>query len=73
MNKYIERTEQNIIAIYNDIETNQVFGAPEIQSVLHCSTTASKEFMKKLRKMEVVVEVKGNGKGKYRFVYQGEK
>lgn len=73
LNKYIKRTEQNIIVIYNEIETNQVFGAPEIKNILQCSTTVSKEFMKKLREMKVVVEVKGNGKGKYRFVYQGEK
>ncbi|MEG1470637.1 MAG: ATP-binding protein [Anaerovoracaceae bacterium] len=73
LNNYIKRTEQNIIVIYNEIETNQVFGAPEIRNILQCSTTVSKEFMKKLREMKVVVEVKGNGKGKYRFAYQGEK
>ena len=28
--------------------------------------------MKKIRDMEVVVEVKGSGKGKYRFIYENE-
>ena len=37
-----------------------------------CSTTTSKELMKKLRDMQVVIEVKGMGKGKYRLVYEGE-
>lgn len=54
------------------METNQVFGAPEVKEILGCTVTASKDIMKKLRDMEVITEVKGRGKGKYRFVYEGE-
>ena len=58
--------------MYNEIDTNQIFGAPDVEKILGCSTTTSKDIMKKLRDMKVVVEVKGNGKGKYRFVYESE-
>lgn len=70
--KYIERTRKNILTIYNEIDTNQVFGAPEVERILGCSTTASKDIMKKLRDMDVIVKVIGNGKGKYRFAYKSE-
>ena len=69
---YIERTRQNIIKVYNELTTNQIFGAPEVEKVLGCSTTTSKELMKKLRDMQVVIEVKGMGKGKYRLAYESE-
>lgn len=58
--------------VYNPIETNQVFGAPEVKEILGCTITASKDIMKKLRAMGVVAEVKGRGKGKYRFLYESE-
>lgn len=48
--------------IYEEIETNQVFGAPEIERVLKCSTSTAKNVMKKLREIGVVEEVKGKGK-----------
>lgn len=54
------------------IETNQIFGAPEVKDILKCSVSSSKDIMKKLRDMEVVVTVKGKGKGKYRFAYDTE-
>ena len=64
---YNEPTKNNIIKVYEEIETNQVFGAPEVENILKCSTSTSKNIMKKLREMEVVEEVKGRGKGKYIF------
>ena len=69
---YRENTKNNILTVYNDIDTNQIFGAPEIERILDCSPTTAKEIMKKIRDMEVVVEVKGSGKGKYRFIYENE-
>ncbi len=67
---YNEPTKTNIILVYNMIETNQIFGAPEVKDILKCSVSSSKDIMKKLRDMEVVVTVKG--KGKYRFAYDTE-
>ena len=31
---YRENTKDNILAVYNDIDTNQIFGAPEIERIL---------------------------------------
>ncbi|MEY8480738.1 hypothetical protein AALD74_02650 [Lachnospiraceae bacterium 48-21] len=58
--------------ITNAIDTNQVFGAPEVKTILGCTKTVSKDIMRNLRDMNIVVEVKGKGKGKYRFVYESE-
>ena len=59
---------KNILKIYEEIETNQIFGAPEIERVLKCSTSTAKNVMKKLREIGVVEEIKGKGKGKYTFI-----
>ena len=69
---YNEPTKTKIILVYNMIEINQIFGAPEVKGILKCSSSSSKDIMKKLRDMEVVVTVKGKGKGKYRFAYDKE-
>ena len=65
---YNEPTKKNILKVYEEIETSQIFGAPEIERVLKCSTSTAKNVMKKLREMGVVEEVKGKGKGKYTFI-----
>lgn len=70
--KYFTRTKENLLKVYDSIGTNQVFGAPEVKEILGCTITASKDIMKKLRDMGVVAEVKGRGKGKYRFMHESE-
>lgn len=69
---YNEPTIKNIITVYDAIETDQIFGAPEVKHILKCSISTSKEIMRKLRDMQVVKNVKGRGKGKYRFVNNEE-
>ena len=54
--------------VYEKIENKQIFGAPEIERVLKCSTSTAKNVMKKLREIGVVEEIKGKGKGKYTFI-----
>ena len=56
--------QKNILKVYEEIETNQIFRAPEIERVLKCSTSTVKNVMKKLREMGVVEE----SKGKYTFI-----
>lgn len=72
VNKYNEPTTMNILTIYGEIDTNQIFGAAEIEKILGCSYSTAKAIMVKLREMKVVKEIKGRGKGKYRFIYEGE-
>lgn len=61
---YNEPTKKNILKVYEEIETKQVFGAPEIERVLKCSASTTKNVMKKSREIGVVEEVKG----KYTFI-----
>jgi len=70
--KYNEPTVNNILKIYDEIDTNQIFGASDVKRILDCSSSTSSEIMSKLREMGVVKEIKGKGKGKCRFTYKKE-
>jgi len=70
--KYNEPTVNNILKIYDEIDTNQIFGASDVKRILDCSSSTSSEIMSKLREMGVVKEIKGKGKGKSRFTYKQE-
>jgi len=65
--KYNEPARDNIVRIYNEIETNPVFGTKEIAGILKCSPSTAAAIMAKIRDMNIVKEVKGKGKGKYIF------
>lgn len=65
--KYNEPSKANILKVYDEIEKNQIFGTKEIAEILDCSPSTARAVMVKLRDMEVVIAVKGKGKGKYVF------
>lgn len=69
---YKEPTPTNLMTVYMEIEVNQVFGANEVADILGCSSSTAREVIKKLKNMKMIVEVKGQGKGKYRFVNQDD-
>ncbi len=69
---YKEPTQRNIVQVYELIDGNQIFGTREIVEILNCSSSTAREIMSKLREMKVVCEIKGKGKGKYRFAYEDE-
>lgn len=71
-NQYNEPTFKNIMKIYDEMDNNQIFGASDIRRILKCSPSTASEIMFKMREMNVVKEVKGKGKGKYRFAYKDE-
>lgn len=71
-NQYNEPTFKNILKIYDEMDNNQIFGASDIRRILKCSPSTASEIMFKMREMNVVKEVKGKGKGKYRFAYKDE-
>ena len=70
--KYNIQTRNKLLLIYNNIETNQIFGSGEISKMLNCAASTGSELTKKLRDMQVIVEIKGLGKGKMRLKYKGE-
>lgn len=71
-NQYNEPTFKNIMKIYDEMDNNQILGASDIRRILKCSPSTASEIMFKMREMNVVKEVKGKGKGKYRFAYKDE-
>lgn len=66
--KFREPTKLKIMLIYQTMGEGQIFGTQDIAQIVGCSISAARELLKKLRKMKVVEEVKGNGKGRYMFL-----
>ena len=58
--------------LYAGIETDQIFGASDVEEILGCAKSTAAEMMRKLRDMDVVVPITGKGKGKYRLKYETE-
>ena len=69
---YKNTTKENIIKLYYEVETNQIIGNKEICEILKKSKSNSAEIIKKLKEIDVIVQVNGKGRGKYRFKYEYE-
>lgn len=67
-NKFNEPTRLRILLIYRKIGEGKVFGTSDIVQISGCSSSTARELLRKLRKMNVVEKVKGNGKGRYMFI-----
>ena len=64
---YREATIQTLDEVYDQLETNQVFGSAYLMKVLECPERAARRILAKLRSMNVVVPISGRGKGMYRL------
>ena len=69
---YNRPTIDSLMVIYDNIAVNQIFGSAYLTKILDVSERTGRELMSKLREMDVVVAVSGQGKGKYRFKYDSE-
>ena len=69
---YNRPTLETILKVYDNTDVDVVVSAPDIERITHCSTSTSKNIMNKLKKINVLVAVSGQGKGKYRFKYDNE-
>ena len=67
-----DATKDNLIKIYHEVSSRQVFGSSYIEKVLSCSTRTARNLMSKLRDVGAVVPVSGKGKGMYRFKFESE-
>lgn len=67
-NKFSEPTRLRILLIYQKIGEGKVFGTSDIVQISGCSSSTARELLRKLRKMNVIEKVKGNGKGRYIFI-----
>ena len=70
--KYSGPTAHNLLKIYDEIETNQVFGASEVERILELSYSGARKALGKLIDMNVLAAVQGQGKSKYRFLNSDE-
>lgn len=62
----------NMRALYASINTNQIFGASDIERILGCARSTASDIIKRMRDMNVVVSVSNHGKGKYRLINKNE-
>ena len=62
----------NLKEIHSYVNTDQIFGISDIESLLGCARSTAIALMKRLREMDIVVAVQGKGKGKYRLKYETE-
>ena len=67
-----DTTKDNLIKVYHEVSSRQVFGSSYIEKVLSCSTRTARNLMSKLRDIGAVVPVFGKGKGMYRFKFESE-
>ena len=66
-NGYKTPLSSNLMLVFMRMANNEVFGIPQIVAALGCSYPTAKRLLGKLRELDVVVAVRGNGKGRYMF------
>ena len=57
----------HIINIFDEVDDNQVFGRKEVMEITDCGKTQSSEIMNVMKNAQMIMEVKGKGRGKYIF------
>ncbi len=67
-NNYGESTKNKMKQICHSIEKEQIFGTSDIAQIAGCSSSTAREILRKLRKIGVIKEIKGRGKGRYVFI-----
>lgn len=65
---YSKTIKQNIIRLHDEIGT-EVFGNSRIVDILGCSEVTATSYIKRMKDdLQVIAQVEGAGKGKYRFL-----
>lgn len=62
-----EKYTAKIEKLYADLPNEQVFSSADIQRILGCAGSTAALMIKKLKEMNMLTAVKGQGKGKYHF------
>ena len=66
-NGYKKSLSSNLMLVFTRMANNEVFGVKQIVAALGCTYPTAKRLLGKLRELDVVVAVRGNGKGRYMF------
>ena len=58
-------TAEAIIAVLEDIRENQVICTKDVQKILDCKDTKALRIITEMKNNKIIVEIAGQGKGKY--------
>lgn len=72
IHKFEGEVVENILKVYDEVETNQIIGNSEVSRIIGKSKSTAVRVMKKLKEIDVIIQVNGKGRGKYRFKYESE-
>ena len=64
---FSKKTLEHIQKLYDKFGAEKVFGRGEVIAALGITESPASELIKKLREIEIIIPVKGKGKGKYVF------
>lgn len=67
--KFSVRTKANIEKLYESIGDEKFFGRTDVSNICGISYSTAGTLIDKLKKNDLIEDVKGHGKGKYRFVW----
>lgn len=65
--KFNIQTKTNIRKLYDKVGVQEVFGRKDISTICEIPYSTAGDLISKMRKSNIIEEVKGFGKGKYRF------
>lgn len=61
------RTKTHILDLYRECGRDKIFGRSVVESITGIKSTRASELIRLMLDKDMIVEVKGHGKGKYRF------
>lgn len=62
-----ESTKFRMKAITTEFDRDDIFGTKEVSALFHCSASTARNTISKMRDLEIIVPVTGQGKGKYKW------
>ena len=62
-----DKTSMHIIALYEECGKDTIFGRSIVEQITGLKSSRASEIINLMLENEIIVPVKGNGKGKYRF------
>ncbi len=65
--KNIKKIDKNINLLKESIKNKEYFTRNDVSNILNLSLSGSSKFISKLLKEDVIIKVKGHGKGRYKF------
>ena len=65
--KFNIQTKKSIMALYEIAKKDKIFGRTDVSEICGISYSAAGSLIAKMKENKLITEVKGCGKGKYRF------